>query len=103
MKTPSQQLMQDIIEKLHIKGASREVQEKIVEQVGSNIFKRITLKTVEALPDEARDEYVKLTEAGDADALMALIEKHIPEYDALVKNETDRVMEELQEKMDTAK
>jgi hypothetical protein len=67
-------------------------QQKLIAQFGEVALKAATMAVVSKLSDTARAEFVKLSEAGDAAALGAFLDRKVPEHETLAK---DAVAEEV--------
>jgi hypothetical protein len=71
---------------LGIADLSPEQQTELIGQFGEVALKAATLAIVEKLTSEKRDEFVKLTQAGDAAAMQTFLDREVPTYEELTKN-----------------
>jgi hypothetical protein len=76
-----------VVEELDLKGMTPEQQDQIIDQFTENTLKRVALALFERLPQEARPEFARLSDAGDSESVTKLFQKHIPDMDALIRAE----------------
>ena len=62
-----------------------EEQQKLIGQFGEVALKAATLSVVGKLSEERRGEFIKLAEAGDANALKAFLDREVPGHEELAK------------------
>lgn len=60
-------------------------QQTIISQFGEVALKAASLAVVEKLSADKREMFVKLAEAGDANALKAFLDTEVPGHEELVK------------------
>ncbi|MDP3938820.1 MAG: DUF5663 domain-containing protein [Deltaproteobacteria bacterium] len=70
---------------LGIQGLPREEQQALIAQFGEVALKSATLSVLEKLPEGKREEFAKLSEAGDASALKAFLDTEVPTHEAVAK------------------
>ena len=70
---------------LGITGLPIEEQKTIIAQFGEVALKAATLTVIRKLPEEKREAFGKLVEAGDASALKAFLDVEVPDHEASVK------------------
>lgn len=70
---------------LGIKDLPLEEQKTLIAQFGEVAFKAATLAVVEKVPENKRDEFTKLAEAGDAVALRAFLDREVPTHESISK------------------
>jgi succinate dehydrogenase flavin-adding protein (antitoxin of CptAB toxin-antitoxin module) len=70
---------------LGIKDLPQEQQQALISQFGEIALKAATFAIIEKLSESAREEFKKLAEAGDSDALQAFLNREVPEHEALAK------------------
>ncbi|OHB25087.1 MAG: hypothetical protein A2542_00100 [Parcubacteria group bacterium RIFOXYD2_FULL_52_8] len=73
------------------------VQEKIIAEVGQNIFMAVQLEIMRVLPESARKEYMRMIEANKPEAATALLQSHIRDVDQFVANIATRTLKEFKE------
>src|SRR5665647_2512739 len=62
-----------------------EEQQTLISQFGEIALKAATLSVLGKLPDEKRETFAKLAEAGDATALKAFLDQEVPDHEEIVK------------------
>jgi Protein of unknown function (DUF5663) len=70
---------------LGIDGLPPEEQKEIIGQFGEVALKAATMSILDKLTDATRDEFMKLSEAGDAAALKTFLDREVPEHDTIAK------------------
>ncbi len=92
-----EELRQIILKDLKIDSLPIEVQDKILEKLGGNIIKRITLAVLKNLPEEARPEFEKLSEAGDEIKMQEFFRNTIPNFEELTQKTIKETINEYKE------
>lgn len=70
---------------LGIKDLPPAEQQALIAQFGEIALKAATLAVVEKLTDATREEFAKLAEAGDANALKVFLDREVPGHEDLAK------------------
>jgi len=70
---------------LGIKDLPADKQQELIGQFGEIALKAATLTVLGTLTEEKREEFMKLSEQGDADALKAFLDREVPNHEALAK------------------
>ena len=70
---------------LGIKDLPADKQQELISQFGEIALKAATLTVLGTLTEEKREEFMKLSEQGDADALKAFLDREVPNHEALAK------------------
>ncbi len=70
---------------LGIKDLPIEDQKTLIAQFGEVALKAATLSVIAKLPEDKHDELTKLTEAGDATALKAFLDREVPGHEDIAK------------------
>ncbi len=60
-------------------------QQTLIAQFGEIALKAATLSVVDKLAEDKRDEFAKLSEAGDATALKAFLDREVPGHEEIAK------------------
>lgn len=60
-------------------------QQELIASFGEVALKAATIAILERLPQEKRDEFVRLSEAGDPVAIKAFLDKEVPGHDDIAK------------------
>ncbi len=92
-----EELRQIILKDLKIDSLSMEVQDKILEKLGGNIIKRITLAVLKNLPEEARPEFEKINESGDEIKMQEFFKNTIPNFEELMHKTIKETIEEYKQ------
>ncbi len=96
----------DLLEEFDLKDLPEETQTQIIQSMTESLLKRITLRILEELSEEERDEFEKVRESNDADKTEEFLREKISNYDEIVegvakdfKEEMDGYLKELKEGM----
>lgn len=76
-----------IVENLGLASLPKQEQDEALALVGDSVLKAVTLALLERLPAPAQEEYKALSEQENGEAARALLEKHISDVDALIREE----------------
>jgi succinate dehydrogenase flavin-adding protein (antitoxin of CptAB toxin-antitoxin module) len=60
-------------------------QQTLIAQFGEVALKAATLSVLEKLSEEKRNEFSKIAETGDAEALKTFLDREVPEHEELAK------------------
>lgn len=90
---------EQMAQELGIAGLRRDMQDEILEAVGENIIKAVTLAALLKLPPEAQEEFKRLTDTDNAEGILALLKKHIPDPDAFVEDEAHKELAAFKESL----
>lgn len=72
----------------------------LIEHFQETLNERVGITMIDLLDDTQVEQLVSLTEKGDEDATTKWLEKTVPEFDQLVRDEFDILMGELAESAD---
>lgn len=86
-----------LVKDLGLEGIPKDVQDEVIARVGENILRRITVAIVEKIPPAARQEFDSISEAGDSERMRTFLNAQIPDFDAFVKNEVHKSVEEFKQ------
>lgn len=86
---------QSIIKTLGLEHLGLADRMKITNQLIQIVQRRIMVRVVKDLSDEALQEYMDMTEKGDVPRMSEFIEAHIPNYYDMIIEETLRLKEEM--------
>jgi succinate dehydrogenase flavin-adding protein (antitoxin of CptAB toxin-antitoxin module) len=64
-------------------------QQTLIAQFGEVALKAATLSVLEKLSEEKRNEFSKIAETGDAEALKTFLDREVPEHEELAKTAVD--------------
>lgn len=70
---------------LGIQDLPLEEQKVLIGQFGEVALKAATMSILDKLTDATRDEFMKLSEAGDAATLKAFLDREVPAHDTIAK------------------
>ena len=60
-------------------------QQMLIAQFGEVALKAATIAVIEKLPEDKRDEFAKLAEAGDAAAVKTFLDREVPSHEDIAK------------------
>jgi hypothetical protein len=95
------QKITNLVEKLDWSKLPFEVQDELVEKTGESVFKSIMVRIIESLPEEDKDTFVEILEAGEVDELVLnnfIVEK-VPDVDEIVSQEVEKFLKETNDIM----
>lgn len=92
-----EELRKIILDNLKIGSLPLDAQDKILEKLGGNIIKRITLATLENLPEKARDEFDAISESGDQIKMQEFLKSQIPNFEKLIRETIKFTIDEFKE------
>ena len=70
---------------LGIQDIPADKQQELIGQFGEIALKAATLAVIGKLAEDKRDEFMKLSEAADAEALKAFLDREVPNHEELAK------------------
>lgn len=70
---------------LGVSDLSPEEQKTIISQFGEVALKAATIAVAEKLSEAKREDFIKLAEAGDANALKVFLDAEVPDHEDVVK------------------
>ena len=76
-----------LVSELGIAELKPELQNEILSGVGENIVRAVMIAVIEKLPPQAQEQFKKLTEAGDAEGVAALLKANIENPDVFIEQE----------------
>lgn len=85
MQTMQDEMTALISADLGIAALPPERQKDIIGQFGEVALKAATMSILEKLSESGRDEFMKLSEAGDAVAVKTFLDREVPEHDTIAK------------------
>jgi hypothetical protein len=85
MQPMQDELTARIASDLGIDGLPPEEQKELIGQFGEVALKAATMSILDKLTDATREEFIRLSEAGDAAALKAFLDREVPEHDTIAK------------------
>lgn len=93
-----QQMMKEgramLIAELGLQNMAEEDRQIILDEIGSVLFERVMLKLISLLPEVERDVFGQHFANQNIDEMQALIQKHIPDSQAVIKSELRQGIEE---------
>lgn len=92
-----EELRQIILKDLEIGHLSPDAQDKILEKLGENITKRITLAVLENLPESARHEFDAISQSGNQEKLQEFLKLQIPNIEELLQKTIQFTINEFKE------
>ncbi len=88
-------LTQTLITEFGIEHESDEVKARLIAKIGENIFGRVVLEMLNALPTDKHAGFDALVGNGDPDALKAYLSPYIPDLDLFLREETRKEIERI--------
>lgn len=92
-----EELRQIILKDLKIGFLPLDVQDKILEKLGVNIIKKLTLVILKNLSEETKDEFEKLSDSGDEIKLREFLKNAIPNLEELTQKTIKETIDEYKE------
>ncbi len=91
------ELRRTILEDLGIGHLPLDTQDKILEKLGENIIKRITLVVLENLPEDAQPEFDVVSASGDEAKMQEFLKSKIPNVEELIQKAIQGTISEFKE------
>src|SRR5262249_53360631 len=82
-----------VIDELGIRELPADIQANLISGLGRNIFGRVVLEILKALPKEEHGAFEAFMGSGDLDGLRAFLSRHIPDLDAFIRHEVAKEYE----------
>ncbi|PIR82968.1 hypothetical protein COU19_03085 [Candidatus Kaiserbacteria bacterium CG10_big_fil_rev_8_21_14_0_10_56_12] len=79
------ELSKQIATDLGISDLPVEKQQELIAEFGQQALQAATASVLEKLSEPLREEFLKLSEAGDAEGLKKLLDKEVPDHDEIAK------------------
>ena len=92
-----EELRQIILKDLEIGYLPADAQDKILEKLGENIIKRITLAVLENLPESARSEFDVISQSGNQEKMQEFLKLQIPNIEELLQKTIQFTINEFKE------
>ena len=92
-----QALKQQLVKDLDIESLPEVLQDEIIEGLGQNVMKRVTLEILKKIPEDKRDEFESISEKGDQEQARAFIGQYIPNLDEFTAQVTTKEVNEYKE------
>lgn len=92
---PSLPITASIIEKLRIADLPPEAQDEMLASLGTLLFKSVTLRLFETLPEEKKETLMSLIHEENGEELKAFFNESVPNFDEIVTNELRVLGEDL--------
>ncbi|MDO8604099.1 MAG: DUF5663 domain-containing protein [bacterium] len=92
------ELREILIKELGIEGLPEEAQDEIVGKLGEIILKSLTVAIFDKLSGEAREEFERISEAGDSDLIQEFLEKSVPDLHLLMEEEVKKTLNNFADK-----
>lgn len=92
-----EEIRQIILNNLEIGSLPLDIQDKILEKLGANIIKKLTLTILKNLPEEVIPEFEKLSDSGDEIKLQEFLKSRIPNLEILIRETIKATIDEYKE------
>lgn len=90
-------LKENIIKELAIDQLPPEKQQAVLASMTEAVLKRITIKVLETLPDDAKKDFEKVCASKDADQVTQFLKDRVPDYEELISKEIVGFKKEMRE------
>lgn len=98
-----EKVKQNLLQELELEDLPEDKQTELLQTMTKSLLKRITLRVLEELSDEDREEYEKIKEEGDSDKMEEFLRGKIDNYDEFVQSIVDEFKEEIKGYMEELK
>ena len=88
-------LMHEVVRLFGLEGSTPEKQIELIAEVGGVVQDRVAIELLKRLPENAREEFVRLIGSNDLPALYAHVTAHIPDVDAFIQQVIAREVGEI--------
>ena len=88
-----------VVAVLELEGLPHAVQNEALDAVVEEILAALSLALYERLPSDARPEFMKLSEAGDARAVETFLRNHLPGLKDIINEEVKKEILSFKQKM----
>lgn len=96
-------LQQNILQELGLQDLPEATQIKLLTQMTESVLKRITVRVLEQLSEQDREEFDKLQASGDAEKVDQFLKAKIPNYEQMLKEVVAEFKEEMKANIETLK
>jgi len=97
------QLQRDIVKELGLEELNEDTQKKILTKMTASVLKRITINILEKLSEQELDEFEKLQQAGNAEAIDNFLRSKVENYEQLVQDTIVQFKKEMKDTIQTLK
>ena len=88
-------LFADVITALNLSNMPKDAQDKIISDLGKNMFEEIIVSALEVMKEEDRDEFLKLEEQNDPVAISEFLNSKIPNFSDFARLRAKSVVDEF--------
>jgi hypothetical protein len=92
----NEDIKKQIITKLGLEDLDEPELEAVFADIGEVILRQIILDSYDALSLEKQAQFKELSEKGETNSLIRLLETELPDYEAIVQKASEKVMSDLQ-------
>ncbi|MFP4539305.1 MAG: DUF5663 domain-containing protein [Candidatus Paceibacterota bacterium] len=98
-----EQQKNDLLEEFDLKNLPEEAQSRILQAMTETLLKKITLRVLEELSEEERDEFEKVREQEDAERTENFLREKLPNYDEILEEVVSDFKKEMKEHIEEIK
>ncbi|MFP4022255.1 MAG: DUF5663 domain-containing protein [Candidatus Paceibacterota bacterium] len=98
-----EQQKNDLLEEFDLKNLPEEAQSRILQAMTETLLKKITLRVLEELSEEERDEFEKVREQEDAEKTENFLREKLPNYDEILEEVVSDFKKEMKENIEDIK
>jgi len=97
------QLQQNIVKELGLEELNEGTQKEILAKMTESVLKRITVNVLEKLSEPDLNEFEKMQQAGNAEAVDNFLKSKIENYEQVVQDTIIQLKEEMKDTIQTLK
>ncbi len=87
--------LSSIVKDLGLSDVPVEMQQEIIVKLGETALKNSLVTVIDLLPEDLLSEFEKLTESADMEKTRYFLQKNIPDFDRIMKNEVKKVVDDF--------
>jgi hypothetical protein len=84
-----------ILERLRVADLPPEEQEEMLSVLGTMLFKSLTLRVLETLSEEKKEEFAILVREGDEEKILLFLTEDVPDFARMVEGELKALGDDL--------
>jgi len=84
-----------VLERLRVVDLPPQEQEEMLSVLGTMLFKSLTLRVLETLSEEKKEEFTALVREGDEEKIMLFFTKDVPDFARMVEGELKALGDDL--------
>jgi hypothetical protein len=88
-------LRAQLVQDLNLKDIPESTQNEIIDQLGQNVMRRVTMEILKKIPENKYDEFDQISRTGDVTQIQNYIAQYIPDTDAFIREKTKETVDEF--------